>query len=160
MSPIVLVFFPRMGALGKSDRTAAEMLAKNLLLIQGGCALALTLGLVVFAPLAVYLLLGAAFIDAVPVLRLQACLIFLVGVSNVLGLMIMLPFGMKKQFMHAIFAGAAVGAVSVVPLCYAFGACGAAASTVLAEAAVTLWMFVHLARQFSWLSLRNGHGRA
>ncbi|WGM31826.1 oligosaccharide flippase family protein [Brevundimonas sp. NIBR11] len=153
LSPINLVFFPRMGELAASDPPAAERMARRLLMIQGGAALLLTLALIASAPLVVRILLGDAFDPVVPVLQIQAGLIFLTGLSNVLGLMIMLPFGMKRAFTLCILSGAIVGLTALFPLAHSHGALGASIAACLAEFSVTATMVFALRRRFSWVRL-------
>jgi O-antigen/teichoic acid export membrane protein len=64
--------------------------------------------------------------------------------------MIMLPFGMKREFTFCISAGAAVGIGLAVPLSASAGAVGAATAAVCAEAAVTLTMYWMISRRFDW----------
>lgn len=151
LSPISMVFFPRMSAVSAADPEKAAFLARRLLLVQGGLALLLSVALTVTAPVLVHLLLGSAFDEVVPVLRVMAWTIFLVGISNVTGIMIMIPFDMKRQFTRCLILGAVVGLTTVIPLSYSLGALGAAVAALLSEVAVTVSMLVVLARRFAWM---------
>ncbi|MBS7538489.1 flippase [Ancylobacter lacus] len=155
LSPIGLVFFPRMSTLTTTDEGAAAQMARRLLLFQGGTSFALALALTLFAPLVVRILLGAQFESVVPVLRILGWTVFMVGLSNVLGLMIMLPFGMKKAFTYCIICGAVAGTVSMFPLIYFFGAEGAAAAALISEGAVTTSMLFVLSRRFHWMRFKG-----
>lgn len=156
LSPVSMVFFPRMNALLKSDGEGAKQLGQRLLLVQGGVSLVLALALLLFAPLLVRILLGEAFLDAVPILRVMAWMVFATGLSSVLGMMIMLPYGMKRRFTLCIASGAVVGLVLMFPLIYFYGAFGAALTALAAEVTVTLAMLVSLRGHFSWLRLLPG----
>lgn len=155
LSPISMVFFPRMSALGVSDPERASHLARRLLLAQGGFALLLTLALTFSAPLLVTLLLGPGFEEAVPVLRVLAWLILLTGISNVTGIMLMIPFDMKRQFTWCLVLGALVGTAIVFPLTYFHGALGAAFAALASEFVVTTSMLLVVRRRFSWMRLRK-----
>jgi O-antigen/teichoic acid export membrane protein len=150
LSPISMVFYPRMAYLASAQPAGARVRAIQLLRIQGGLALALAICLFVAAPQIVALLLGDGFEASVPVLRILCLVVVLIGVSNVLGLMIMLPFDMKRQFTACIVAGAVVGLAVAVPGSYYFGAIGTAIASVAAEATVTIAMFVTLYRRLDW----------
>lgn len=155
LSPISMVFFPRMSALGVADPERASHLARRLLLAQGGFALLLTLALTFAAPLLVTLLLGPGFEDAVPVLRVLAWLILLTGISNVTGIMLMIPFDMKRQFTWCLVLGAVVGTTIVFPLTHFHGALGAAFAALASEFVVTTSMLLVVRRRFSWMRLRK-----
>ncbi|QYF87652.1 oligosaccharide flippase family protein [Brevundimonas sp. PAMC22021] len=155
LSPIMTVFFPRMSALHASDPAAAGRLAKRLLLTQGGLAAVLALLLAVLAPALVRLLAGPGADGAVPVLRAMAPLIFLVGLNNALGVMILLPFGLKRAFTSAILAGGAVGLILLWPLATRYGAVGAALTAVAAEVVVAAVMGWAAARRLGELGLRD-----
>lgn len=155
LSPISMVFFPRMSALGLSDPVQASHLARRLLLGQGAFALLLTLALTLTAPLLVTVLLGPGFEDAVPVLRVLAWLILLIGVSNVTGVMLMIPFDMKRQFTWCLVLGAIVGTVIVFPLTHFYGALGAAFAALASECVVTASMLLIVRRRFSWMRFRQ-----
>jgi len=149
-TPLSMVFFPRINHLTETDPEEARRLSLKVLRIQGTLALVLALGLCIAAPLAVRILLGSSFEGAVSTLRILSWVIFLVGLSNVLGLMIMLPFGLKSAFSRCVSLGAVVGFGLAVPLSWMFGAEGAASAAVVAEITVTSAMFFVLWRRFEW----------
>lgn len=151
LSPISLVFFPRMSDISQSDPPKAVQLAKRLLVVQGGLALMLSILLTLAAPLLVRILLGPAFGEVVPILMVQAWLIFFIGLSNVTAAMIMIPFGMKRELTYCIYTGAILGLALVFPLSYYGGAFGASLAALIAEIGVTVSSFILLMRRFSWL---------
>jgi O-antigen/teichoic acid export membrane protein len=151
LSPIGMVAYPKMNYLAANDGQRAEKAAFLLLKVQSAVALALSLGLCATAPLAVRIALGRGFESAVPVLQVQSWLIVVIAVSNVLGLMIMLPFGMTKQFSHSVVIGAIVGFALVFPMSYCAGALGASFAALVAEIVVTTLMYVAVARRFAWM---------
>jgi O-antigen/teichoic acid export membrane protein len=64
----------------------------------------------------------------------------MVGLSNVLGIQIMLPFGMQQSFMRIIVVSGLFNLAAIVPLSYCYGATGASISILLAEIMVTTLM--------------------
>ena len=152
LSPISMVFYPRMNYLAATDIEKARRTGLHILRIQSGIALLLSAALCVATPLAVRVLLGTGFEAAIPVLQILSFLIFIIAVSNVLGLMIMLPFGMKREFTACTIVGAVFGLALVIPLSCYFGAIGASVAAVMAELAVTVAMYSVLARRLDWFS--------
>ena len=151
LSPFPVVFFPRMSAVSVSDPAGAERLAKRLFVVQGGFALVLSIALTVAAPILVRILLGTGFEQAVPVLRVMAWTIFLTAISNVAGVIIMIPFGMKRYLTYCLVLGAAIGLGTAIPLAYLYGAFGASIAALLAEIAVTTSMLFCLQQRFAWM---------
>jgi hypothetical protein len=86
------------------------------------------------------LFLGPEYEGAVPALRWLSWTLFLVGLSNVLGVQIMLPFGMQHIFTRIIAGSGLFNLAAIMPLAYYFGATGASVSIVLTEAIVTALM--------------------
>jgi O-antigen/teichoic acid export membrane protein len=102
LSPISMVYYPRMSFLASTDPKKARTTSLVLLRTVAGLSLLLSVGLCLTAPIAVRLLLGNDFGAAVPVLRVMSWLIFLVATNTVLADMIMLPFGLKREFLLCI----------------------------------------------------------
>lgn len=150
LSPISMVFYPRMGFLAATDPKRARTTSLMLLRTIGGISLLLSVGLCLTAPIAVRILLGNDFGAAVPVLQVMSLLIFLIATNTVLATMIMLPFGLKREFLLCMLSGTLVGLGSAFPLSYYIGAVGAAIAAVLSEIVVMLALYFMLVRRFSW----------
>jgi O-antigen/teichoic acid export membrane protein len=93
---------------------------------------------------------GPGYQRAVPVVRILACLPFIVGINTVLGLHFMLPLGLKRSFTNALVAGGGLNVGLLMLLEPHSGAVGAAGALVFTEVVVTLIMailvFRHIAR--------------
>jgi O-antigen/teichoic acid export membrane protein len=150
-APITMVYFSRLNFLIKSDPPAAKVLARKIMVVQGALTAVLAVALAAVAPVVIGLLFGSGFEAAVPVLRVLAALVVLVGLSNVFGVMIMIPFGLKREFTACITLGAVVGMGLVFPLAHYWGAFGTAIAAAVAETCVTVAMFVVLARRHRWI---------
>jgi polysaccharide transporter, PST family len=148
--PICMVFYPRMSFLASTDSKKARATSLVLLRTTAGLSLLVSVGLYLTAPIAVRLLLGNGFGAAVPVLQILSWVIFLGTTNHVLASMIMLPFGLKREFSICSLWGTLVGLGSVFPLSFYAGAVGAAIAAVLAEIAVMSALFFALVQRLSW----------
>jgi len=132
-SPLTQALYPRMARLVTSDRSGAGRMARlGLASIGGmgavGCVLVLFL-----APWIVKVALGASYEPAVPVLRILALQLPLIGISNVLGIQWMLPLGMDAEFNRIILMAGLLNLCLAVPFTLQWGPSGIAMSAVAAE---------------------------
>jgi O-antigen/teichoic acid export membrane protein len=147
--PISNAAFPRINRMMVHERHRVRATMMWLLIVQGGISLALTLGLYVTAPWSTVLLLGRAYASAVPIAQVLSINIFLIGVSNVLGLNMMLPLGMKRAFTTIIVGSGLINLLLLSVLVHPFGALGAAEAVTITEGVVTVGMA-------AWLIMRGG----
>jgi O-antigen/teichoic acid export membrane protein len=140
VGPLSAAIFPRVNKLLVEDRAHAIRLVRRLLIIQGGATFVFSLATFVIAPYLIPLFLGAGYEGAVPALRWLSWTLFLVGLSNVLGVQIMLPFGMQRTFTRIIAGSGLFNLAAIMPLAYYFGATGASVSIVVTEGIVTALM--------------------
>lgn len=150
LDPVSMVAYPRMGYLAKNNPKKAQEKSLIILWIYAAIGLVLSVGLFLTAPIGVWLLLGSGFDAAIPVLRIMAWLIFIIGINTALGQMVVLPFGLNKELSICALLGAVIGFVSVFPLSYYAGAFGAAIAAVLAETTVAVSFYIILTRRFDW----------
>jgi O-antigen/teichoic acid export membrane protein len=101
----------------------------------------------VLAPWGVPFALGQDFTAAVPVVQSLSPLPFIIGLSNVLGINVMLPLGMKTEFTIIVSVSAAINFLAMLVFCPLYGAVGGAISAVIAESFVTVAMALILYRQ-------------
>jgi O-antigen/teichoic acid export membrane protein len=146
IQPISQAVYPHSNRLMAQDRAAGFRFARKLLLWQGLFTLVVSLVLLAGAPLIVRILAGPRFEAAVPILRVLAFIPMLVGISNVLGVQVMLPLGHKAPFSRILTGAAVVNLILVLPLTWAFGAMGTAAGTLAAEIFVVAAMLRALVR--------------
>lgn len=150
LNPIIMVAYPKMNALVGEAAEDARRTAISLLKLHAAVGAGIAVCLFIFAPLVVAILLGDAFGDTVPVLRILSGVIVLSALNSAMGKLIMLPFGLNRQFTLCIFAGAATAAIAAPPLCLLYGALGAAVTINLAEAAMAISFFFTLRAQLNW----------
>jgi O-antigen/teichoic acid export membrane protein len=140
--PVQQAVYPRVNALMVSSREQAFSLIKKVLLIQGFGTLCLAGLLFAFAPLIVRLAYGGAHAEIIVVLRTLAVVPFIVGISNVLGIQLMLPLGMNRLFSQILVSAGILNVVMLIPLSRALSAWGGAISMVTTECFILLAMSV------------------
>lgn len=101
-------------------------------------SLPLCLYFMLFAPLAVDLLAGSRFGPSVRPMRIIMPTLVLIGLTNVIGMQMMVPLGLERQVLYSEIAGAAVNVAANAFLIPGFGCAGAAMGTVAAELTVFL----------------------
>ncbi len=138
--PMSAAIFPRVNKLLVEDQAHAILLVKRLLVFQGGLTFVFSLATFLIAPYLISLFLGAEYEGAVPALRWLSWTLFLVGLSNVLGVQILLPFGRQQTFTRIIAGSGLFNLIAIMPLAYYFGATGASVSIMLTEGIVTILM--------------------
>ena len=87
---------------------------------------------------------GEKFHPAASVLRWMAIIPLIIGISNILGVQIMLPKKMNKEFNVILLLSALVSLVLIYPMSKIYAAKGAAITVLCAECIVSLSMAVFL----------------
>lgn len=137
-------FFPIVAnAFGKGRENGLKLVRTAFLPLVGLMVL-ITIGLQIIAPYFVTIFYGAAFADAIPVLRIVAFLPIIIGASNLLGMHTMLNLRMDKAFFAITAIGSVVGLSLNVWLIKGYGYTGAAYAWVLAELYIMLAMYGYL----------------
>ena len=122
-------------------------------------ALPLTLYFMLFAAPGIYLLSGPAYTAAILPMRLIMPTVFLIGLTNLLGLQIMVPLGREKTVLYSVVLGAAVDLLLNALLIPRMGASGAAIGTLAAEAAVLVFQLAALRGMLREAFRRVAYGR-
>ena len=107
-------------------------------------AVPMMLYFMLFARDGIFLLSGDRYAGAIHPMRLAMPTLVFIGLSNILGIQIMVPMGKELWVLGSICVGAVVDVVANLLLIPPFGAAGAAMANMLAESAVTLVQFVLL----------------
>jgi len=144
LAPLSQALFPRMSHLVHYNGQAAYTLIKRsgfgVLIVAGTASAALW----VLAGWLVLLLGGSEFSPAADVLRWLAPLPLVIGLSNILGVQIMLPHGLKRPFNAVLLSAAVVSLALIGPMASYFQAVGAAQTMLAVEAWVTAAMATFL----------------
>lgn len=96
----------------------------------------LCLYFILFARPSIYLLSGKAFEPSILPMQLIMPTLVLIGLTNIMGIQILVPTGREKQVLYSEIAGAVVNVTVNALLIPSLGAAGAAIGTVVAEAVV------------------------
>jgi polysaccharide transporter, PST family len=133
MWPVNQALYPKLTQQAQNNPRRAMQTVRLSLFFLGG--LGLILGLIIFlaAPLLVHLVLGPAFRDSVPVLRVFSLWIPLVALCTVIIFQLLLPNELDNQFNIANFTAALVGIGSALLLAPRLGAVGIAWSAVIVQ---------------------------
>ena len=140
MGPVTQVFYPRISALMSSNKSKAISLIKGLFKVQCTVALIISLCLFVFAEEIIISLYSREYIEAILILKLISPLVFIISISNVLGVQGMLTMGMKIAFSKIVWLGAVINTLIIFPFIYNYQAEGAAISVLITEVLIMLFI--------------------
>jgi PST family polysaccharide transporter len=157
LTPLSQALFPRMSYLVSQGGDAAYTLIKRSALAVAVIAGSASVTLWLLAEWLVLLLGGPDFAPAAQVLRWLAPLPLVIGLSNLLGVQIMLPHGLNRVFNAILTSAAVISLLLIWPMALHLGAPGAAQTMLLVELWVTGAMTVTLWRcgYLSALQWRN-----
>jgi O-antigen/teichoic acid export membrane protein len=147
--PVFNAFYPVVSRTFLEDPRAAGRLLLRLLALLGGGTLLISVTLWIAAPLVTRILMGAAFEDAVGIIRIMAAVPFVIGINTVVGSLGMMATGMHKQASRIILICGAVNLSLLALLGYRFGASGAAASLLITETLVAIVLSITFLRNLS-----------
>lgn len=153
--PVSQTLFPRLSRLVHRERDRAVRLARiGIALMAGGGVL---MAIVVFfaASLLVRIILGGDFAPAVPVLRILALLLPIVGLNFALGVQWMVPLGLDRAFNIITFLAGLINIGLAVVLASTYKDIGMAWTVVCAELFVAVSLYgVLRSRRLDPLSYR------
>jgi len=160
IGPVSTAVFPRINNLMANDRQAAKKMMWRMLIGQGAFSLLVSLVMYLGAPYLVPFALGQEYVGAVPAVQVLAALPFVIGLSNVLGINIMIPLGMKDEFAWIVGVSAFMNVGTMILLCPHYGAVGAALSSVITETFITVVqaIILFLRLKGNW-PIRRGQSR-
>ncbi len=104
----------------------------------------LMLYFMLFAKEGIFLLSGDTFVGSIIPMQVIMPTLLFIGMSNILGIQILVPLGKEKIVLYSELAGAAVDLVLNLILIPYLGATGAAIGTLAAELVVWIYQFVVL----------------
>ena len=133
MWPVNQALYPKLTQQVQNNPRDAMKTVRLSLLFLGGLGMIFGLAIFFAAPLLVHLVLGDAFQNSVPVLRVFALWIPLVALSTVIIFQLLLPNQLDNQFNIVNFTAGMVGIGSALLLAPRFSAVGIAWSAVIAQ---------------------------
>ena len=99
----------------------------------------LTLYFIIFAREGIFFLSGEAYAGSIlPMQIIMPTLIF-IGMTNIIGIQMLVPLGLEKQVLYSEIAGAIVDLILNAILIPKFASSGAAIGTLVAEIVVLIW---------------------
>ncbi|HPW37621.1 MAG TPA: flippase [Syntrophorhabdus sp.] len=99
-----------------------------------------TIFVITYADVIVSVMFGGDFTQSITLLRILGMLFLITGLSNILGMQVLLPLGKRKMFMQPVIWGFILHLVLVSFLVPWMQSVGAAIAFVSAQVAVALWM--------------------
>lgn len=99
-----------------------------------------------FAKEGIYFLSGEKFHGAILPMQIIMPTLLFIGLTNILGIQILVPINQEIQVLYSEIVGAVVDLILNFLLIPKYGATGAAIGTVVAEAVVLLWQYIALRR--------------
>lgn len=152
LAPLSQAAYPRFSKLAVESKEEAIFWGRRMLLLMGGTGFGLSVVIFLTAPLIVGLLLGPQYRPSIMAMKIISFLPFLVALSNVLGIQIMVPFGMERGFTLILFAAGLLNVSLAVLLVPRWQAAGMAFSVLISEIFVTLAMSLSIiyGKSFLW----------
>lgn len=100
-----------------------------------------------YAKEGVYFLSGEAYAGSIVPMQIIMPTLFFIGISNLLGIQILVPMDREKDVLNSVLLGAVVNLMINIITIPSFGATGAALGTLIAELFVTIYQ-VYVLRNF------------
>jgi PST family polysaccharide transporter len=144
LDPIAQAVYPRFSKMAAESRDLTLAWGRRMLAAMGGIGFLLMVGVLWGAPFISALLLGSGFAPSIAVMRMLAPIIFLIALSNVLGIQLMLSLGRDKAFALTLFSAGLLNVVLAVALAPPWKAMGMAVAVLISESFVTVTMFAYL----------------
>ncbi len=131
--PVNQALYPKLTQQAQNDPNRAMQTVRLSLLLLGGLGMALGLFIFLCAPMLVHFVLGPAFQDSVPVLRVFALWIPLTAVCTVVTFQLLLPNHLDNQFNIVNFTAGLVGILVAFLLAPRFSAVGIGWAAVVSQ---------------------------
>ena len=110
-------------------------------------AIPLTLYFILFARQGILLLSGTEYLGAVVPMQFIMPTLLFIGLTNILGIQILVPTGREKLVLYSVIVGAVTDVICNLVLIPRYAAAGAAVSNLIAEAAVLVFQILALRRE-------------
>ena len=94
---------------------------------------------ILYAKEGIFFLSGDAYVNSILPMQIIMPTLLLIGITNILGIQIMIPMGKEKQVLYSEIAGAIVDLIINLLLIPKFGSAGAAFGTLVAEFVVFIY---------------------
>ncbi len=110
-------------------------------------AMPMVLYFILFAKQAIYFISGNAFAGAIIPMQVIMPTLFLVGLTNIMGMQMLVPLGREKVVLYSEIIGAAVDLILNLTLIPTMASTGAAIGTLAAEMAVLIVQYIAMRQE-------------
>ena len=129
----------------------------SLLILSLRFIVALSLPLVIFfiffAKETILLLSGEQYFNSIPLLQISLVAVIIVGITNILGIQMLVPLGKEKKLFVSVLCGALINVVANFTLIPFLSSVGAAISMVLAEFTILL-IQIYFLKKYMFLFMK------
>ena len=139
-SPLVQAVYPRINILQRENPYIANLKSRMILKYLLVFYMALAMPFLLFANQLSLLIFGMKGEVIAGAMQLMTLLPIFIGFNTVVGLLVLVPNGMQKQYFKSIFLGTITCLSIVYPACKYYGATGAIVSLIVAEIFVGMGM--------------------
>lgn len=122
-------------------------------------SLPMTVYFILFARNGIYFLSGAAYEESILPMQIIIPTLILIGITNILGMQILVPTGKENIVLYSEISGAVVDLVLNAVLIPKFAAIGAAVGTLTAEVVVFVVQFIYLKKDVSGIFKKIHYGK-
>lgn len=137
VSSLGTVLLPRVSYyIEKGEKEEFSRITKKALNFVFLISIPMCIYFIIFARPSIYLLSGTLFENSILPMKLIMPTLVFIGLTNIIGIQILVPLGKENQVLYSEIVGAVVNIIVNSMLIPQMGAAGAAIGTVLAEAAV------------------------
>ncbi len=139
-SPLVQAFYPRINVLQRENPYLANLKSRSILKLLVVFYIVLAVPFLLFSKPLSFLIFGMKGEVIAGAMQLMTLLPIFIGFNTVVGLLILVPNGLQKQYFKSIFLGTIACLSIVYPACKYYGATGAIISLMVAEVFVGMGM--------------------
>lgn len=143
-SPLTASFYPRINSLMAESQEKAISLIRYVLSLQIKITFLISLCMYFLSPLVVRILFGDGYLRSSDILQIMSVLPFVIGLSNVFGILVLLTHNYRKEFSTIVMLSGVFSLITLIPLSILYDAEGAAVSVVITEIIVALLMFLQI----------------
>lgn len=118
-------------------------------------AVPIYLGISAISSNLVFWFLGESFLKSGTIIKITSIIIVFIGMSNVIGVQLMLPLGREKEFTISVTTGSIINFILNSIFILKFASIGASISTVIAEFSVTFVQFIFMRKYFNLKSINK-----
>ncbi|WP_304969407.1 polysaccharide biosynthesis C-terminal domain-containing protein, partial [Romboutsia ilealis] len=142
VTSLAVVMIPRISNSIKNNRTDDAKryigMSTNLVYL---IAIPAIFGILAIGEEVVTIYLGEEFLQSIGIFKVVSLNLIIIGLSNVFGMQVMIPYGKEKKFTMILSSAAVVNFVVNLILIPKLSYFGATYATILAELLVTVWMY-------------------